>query len=195
MTSYTRLLIEAEQAVRERLGGRRMEHVLGCAHTASALASIYGVDPEHAMLAGLLHDWDKSLGESELIERARQLRPDLDYSDESTLPVVHAFTGAAAVRERFPELPEEVLTAIARHTVGDTVMSPLDCIVYVADMIEPTRSFEGADTLRELVGTLSLEQLYFEAYRCTVRYLLDKGLPLYRDTATIYNSALKGLAR
>ena len=35
----------------------------------------------------------------------------------------------------------EVLSAIAKHTLGDEAMSPLDCIVYLADALEPGRDF------------------------------------------------------
>jgi HD superfamily phosphohydrolase YqeK len=39
-----------------------------------------------------------------------------------------------------------VLSAIAKHTVGAAEMSPLDCVVYLADGLEPGRAFpERAD--------------------------------------------------
>ena len=40
---------------------RRIQHVLGCAKTAKALAERYGADPVLAERAGLLHDITKAM--------------------------------------------------------------------------------------------------------------------------------------
>lgn len=193
--TYARLMEQVDHAVRERLDGRRLEHSLGCAQTAVLLADLYGVDPHEAYLAGMLHDWDKALDAEEVRARARAVRPDLDVDDPAVVPALHSFTGALAVRERFPELSEEVVAAIARHTVADTVMSPLDCVLYVADMIEPTRGFDGVDSLREAAGTVSLEVLFLEAYKCTLIHLVREGRALFPETARIYNAAVEAVGR
>lgn len=191
MNDLSLLISEAEQAVSERLGVKRMVHVLGCAQVASALAGIYGVDPEMAVLAALLHDWDKELPPDELRKRARKIRPDLDPEDSSVFPAIHSFTAAAAVRERFPAVPEEVVSAIARHTVADTVMSELDCVIYIADMIEPSRHFAGVEALREAVGNVSLEVLFLLTYKRSIIHLVTENRTLYPETSRIFNAALK----
>lgn len=193
MSDFSLLIAEAEQAVSERLGVRRMIHVLGCAQVASALAGIYGVDPQQAVLAALLHDWDKQLPPETLKARARLVRPDLDPGDSSVFPALHSFTAAAAVRERFPAVPEEVISAIARHTVADTVMSELDCVTYIADMIEPSRHFDGVDSLREAVGNVSLEVLFLLTYKRSIIHLVTANRTLYPETSKIFNAAVRAV--
>ena len=45
---------------------------------------------------------------------------------------------------------EAVVSAICYHTTGKADMSLLEKIIYVADYMEPCRSFPGVEKLREL---------------------------------------------
>ena len=47
-------------------------------------------------------------------------------------------------------VPDEVYDAIRWHTTGRAGMALLEKVVYLADYIEPTRDFEGLDSLRRL---------------------------------------------
>ena len=59
--------------------------------------------------------------------------------------LLHARVGAALARRDLPGIGEGVLSAIAVHTVGAVPMTPLDQVVYLADMIEPARTYAGVD--------------------------------------------------
>ena len=64
--------------------------------------------------------------------------------------VLHAPLSAVLARERFGIDDPEILSAIEKHTLGDARMSDLDCIVYLADSLEPGRSFEVRAALWDL---------------------------------------------
>jgi predicted HD superfamily hydrolase involved in NAD metabolism len=64
--------------------------------------------------------------------------------------LLHARLGAAIARERFGVTDAEVLSAIEKHTRGADAMSPLDCVVYLADSLEPARRFPERETLWQL---------------------------------------------
>jgi predicted HD superfamily hydrolase involved in NAD metabolism len=64
--------------------------------------------------------------------------------------VLHAPLGAAIAREEFGVRDREVLSAIEKHTLGAPEMSPLDCVVYLADSLEPGRTFPERRALWEL---------------------------------------------
>lgn len=49
------------EQVQKRLKPSRYAHCMGVSQTAEQLARIYGADERAAAVAGLLHDWDKSL--------------------------------------------------------------------------------------------------------------------------------------
>ena len=61
----------AFEAVRARLSDASAAHSERVAATAGGLALAYGVDPESARLAGVLHDWDREQSAGALISAAR----------------------------------------------------------------------------------------------------------------------------
>ena len=62
----------------------------------------------------------------------------------------HGPVGAMIARKEFGVTDEDMLNAIRFHTTGRAGMSPLEKLIYIADMIEPGRDFPGVETLREL---------------------------------------------
>ncbi len=63
---------EMRQALQARVKASRYRHSLGVSQTAEQLARIYGVNQSEAAVAGLLHDWDKSLTGDELKRKAKK---------------------------------------------------------------------------------------------------------------------------
>ncbi len=178
----------AVAAVRERLSEPAFEHSMRVAETAVALASVYSVDKDKAMLAGLLHDWDKELGAEALIASATSYGVPVSDVERDSPYLLHALTGARAVRDTFPDLDREVVSAIACHTLGATEMSDLDIVVWVADMIEPGRCHEGLDSLRELVGIVALHTLFSRAYERSVAHVIERRRPLHPKTVGVWNA-------
>ena len=143
---YYRGLYQPEQIaalyeqLRPMLTDRRMRHTAGVLQTALSLAAREGADPEKTRIAALLHDCAKYLPEQELMQRSSDPVP--------ILPVLHAEAGAQIAKERFGIEDPEILSAIRLHTTGDKNMHLLDKIIYLADMIEPSRAYPGVDEIR-----------------------------------------------
>ena len=176
--------------LRQRVSAKRLAHIQGVADTCVELARTYGVDERLARLAGLLHDWDKGLTDEGMRERVHELglEGELDPWVVENMPwVLHGQTAACALARQWPQIPGEVLTAIERHTVASTEMGTLDKILYVADAIEPSRQFGRIDELRALVGTATLDELYFATYEYWVFLLFERRRPLHPDTIRIWN--------
>ena len=186
---------EMKALLSERVGKKRFDHSVNVAKVARRLAKTYGADPDKARLAGILHDWDKGLSNAELRDRAHDLKVDVDPMVISDMPwLLHGPTAAAFLRKEYPQFGEEVFQAIERHTSGAADMSALDCIIYIADIIEPNRSFgdmEGINRLRGLVGELPLEELYFEAFKYTLEFLISTNRVLYPATIETWNLLMR----
>jgi predicted HD superfamily hydrolase involved in NAD metabolism len=180
--------IEAQLAA--RLDDYGLRHCKSTAAMAKIMAGIYHVDPETAYLAGLLHDWDRCVPHDELVETARGIGIPITPEVLAAPPILHAHTGAAAVAAAFPEVPQEVITAIKHHTVGVPDMSDLDKLVYIADMIEPTRTNPHVDTLREMVGTIGLDALFMQAYQNTMMHLVRNKKVMHPATTKVWNALL-----
>lgn len=167
---------------------RRYEHSLGVTETSISLAQTYGVDVFDAAVAGLLHDWDKVLDDHDMLARAAQFGIEVAGSPVAAVGLLHGPVAACELPHIFPELSQEVLQAIARHTVGACDMTPLDMVVFVADAIEPHRFGSYADELRALVGEASLEELFFKTFSQGLVYVISGGRYLYPTAVDIYNA-------
>lgn len=177
----------AEAAIAPRLSAEALEHCRRVADTATSLALIYGVDPTSAAVAGLLHDWDRERDLRELMEAARDAGHDVTDADEERPYLLHAGTGAVGAAAALPGLSDEVVSAIEHHTMGAVDMSELDMVVWIADMIEPARSFDGVDALREVVGTVSLRDLFAACYARSVLHLVQSRKLIHPLTVEVWN--------
>lgn len=190
---------EARKAeLEKRVSKKRFAHSLGVAATADQLAAIYGVDRRKARLAGLIHDWDKGFDDDGIRARVRQLGLEGAIAPEvvEKMPqVLHAHTAAAALAREFPALPSDVVQAIDRHTTAAPDMMPLDMVIYVADCLEPHRRFGEVDKLRQLVGEVSLPQLFLQVYEYWVYLLMSRQKPLHPATIEVWNAYAKGLLK
>ena len=102
--------------------------------------------------------------------------------------LLHARTGAAAVAEAFPGISPAVVQAVARHTVGALDMTPLDEVVYLADMMEPARDFPGVEELRAAVGVVSLPELFSLGYQLSLAHLVRRRKRIHPETLDVWNA-------
>ena len=140
---------ELEPIVIRLLNPNRVAHVLGCRDTAVELAKHWGADVTDAARAGILHDITKALDgplQLTLCEAYGRILSDFSRKYPKTL---HALTGSLVAERIFGE-NEAVVSAICHHTTGKADMNLLEKIIYVADYMEPCRSFPGVENLRKL---------------------------------------------
>lgn len=174
-----------------RVNVRRLHHIEGVADTAMRLAGLYGVDEGKAFLAGLLHDWDKDYDDDGIRARVVELgiAAELDpFVIENMPQVLHGPTAACALSLEFPQIPSDVILAIRNHTTASVGASDLEKILYIADAIEPSRSFKEIEELRSMVGVAELDELFFSVYKFWTLLLLERGAVLHPDTMEIWNS-------
>ena len=154
--------------LKDRVSPKRLKHILGVSDTAAMLARVYGCDERKARLAGLLHDWDKGLDDDQSRQRVRELGIEEQVGPwvvENMPQVLHGPTASVALAREHPDIPDDVIQAIYRHTTGALDMSDLDKVIYVADAIEPGRNFDGLEGLQDDVGRVTLDELFFEVYK------------------------------
>lgn len=69
-------------------------------------------------------------------------------------------------------------------------MSKLDKIVYLADMIEPHRKFEGLDKLRKQAITQDLDTVMISAFNQSILFIMRKGHTIHPYTVAARNEIL-----
>lgn len=140
---------QLEKVVVRLLNPNRVAHVLGCRDTAVELAKRWGVDPEDAARAGILHDITKALDGPLQLTLCQAYGTVLSDFSRKYPKTLHALTGSLVAERIFGE-NERVCSAICHHTTGKANMNLLETILYVADYMEPNRDFPGVEELRRL---------------------------------------------
>jgi predicted HD superfamily hydrolase involved in NAD metabolism len=170
--------IELLQRLHAHLGQeRRYAHSIRVARYAELLAQRHAIDTSKARLAGLLHDLARLYSSSELIAQCEARGISIAAYERDHPTLLHARLGAVIARESFGVRDPEVLSAIEKHTTAAAEMSPLDACVYLADSLEPERTFPE----RAALWTLALRDLgaaMREVLLLTFAQLARKGQPV-----------------
>ena len=180
---------ELEKAVVSLLKPQRVAHVLGCRRTAVELAKRWGADETDAARAGLLHDITKALDGPLQLELCKQYGVILDNFSSQNPKTLHALTGSLVAQRIFGE-NASVVSAIESHTTGKTDMNILEKIIYIADYMEPNRSFEGVETLRRLAYT-DIDKAMVLGLTMTLEVLREQG----REISPMSREALEFLRK
>jgi predicted HD superfamily hydrolase involved in NAD metabolism len=146
------------------------------------LARAHSVNPGKARLAGMLHDLARLYSAERLLHESTQRGIRIDEYARKHPVVLHAPLSASLAREMFGVTDGEVLSAIAKHTLADGAMSPLDCILYLADGLEPGRDFAERGELADLAHR-DLHADMRATIASSLRYLTQRHLPLAPQTA------------
>lgn len=176
---------ELKQQLSYRLSKGRYEHVLRVAEIAKLLAIKYEVSVEQAEQAALFHDIAKCMDKD-------NLRESLVLGDADARLITfhhelwHATVGAMIAQDEFGVKDVDVLNAIRFHTTGRSDMSKLEKLIYVADMIEPGRSFPGVENLRQQ-AEVSLDSAMEACIYQSVQFLVTKRVPVFPDSIDCYN--------
>ena len=172
------------------LGRERFAHSCGVATIARDLAPAWGVAHDKAHYAGWLHDYARNLPESELLALAGKFAYPVDLLEQRYPILLHGAVGAFLVQESGLSNDREILTAIRRHVTGECGMTSLDQLIFVADMIEPGRCYEGVDRLRDLAAT-DPKQALINALQMKIAYLEQSGASVHpRTTAALRDKLL-----
>ena len=93
------------------------------------------------------------------------------------LPILHSFVGADLVEKELNITDVEILNAIKYHTTGKAKMSLIEKIVYLADAIEPKRSYHAVDKIREL-AKINIDKALLLEVKEKIKYLKSEGLQI-----------------
>lgn len=159
----------------------RREHSIRVAFLAAERAPALHIDERKAVTAALFHDCAKNLPpDSPLL--AGFVPP-----EGVPGPVLHQYAGAY-VAARLGVTDGEILDAIRYHTSGRPDMASLEKLIFLSDLLEAGRQFEGVDRLRALFWKEkeSLDECMEVALSDTLSYLREKGGEVYPLTESAY---------
>jgi predicted HD superfamily hydrolase involved in NAD metabolism len=175
----------------DNVSSHRLQHILGVEQMCGQLARKHQINPEQAATAGLLHDLAKFFPPPQLLAMAQQEGLKIDAICRANPHLLHADVSAIVARDRFGVKDEEILSAIRNHTLGNPYMSPLSCIVFIADALEPNRgSTPELEAIRQ-VSWQNLCQSVQQTCDYSLKHLINTNRTIHPRVILTRNWALQ----
>ncbi len=191
----TKINFKKEDIIRKLegfLSPERLLHSINVAKTAVELAKIYDEDLQFAEIAGLMHDAAKELDVADYEKLGISIKkiPKFDYFLKHAKGVIHSFASRQVVENYFKIKNAYILQAIESHCLGNSNMTRLDKIIFVADLIEPSRKFKGIKNLRQICFK-DLDEGMILSMGFTLKFLIDDERFIVDDAVKNWNSLIK----
>lgn len=171
------------------LDDKRYMHTLGVVSIAKKLANINGVSEEKAEIAALCHDIAKKMDNKKIEKILDENKIVLTECENKTPHLWHSIVAPIVAKEVFKINNEEILDATRWHTTGRENMGQLEKIIFIADMIEPSRVFTGVEDIRKET-LINLDKGVLLGLTYTIEYLLSRGELIDINTVNARNYLL-----
>ena len=165
--------------VKNRMIGKRVKHTANVVITALKKAKALGLDTKKVMTAATLHDCAKYFDYTKF--------EGFSLDKDVPAPVIHQFLGAFVAEKILGVDDQDVLDAIRYHTSGKANMSLLGKLIFVADMVEEGRDYDGVEYLRSLYEKDDFEFCFRECLKEEMMHLKNKGQTIYAETISAYD--------
>ena len=167
----------------------RQQHSVRVAMLAAKRAVQLKLSERKAIAAALFHDCAKNLTTDSPYLKGFVMKKEWG---EVPTAVWHQFAGAYVAETQFGVTDEEVLSAISYHTSARPNMGELEKLIFLADMIEEERHYQGVDEIRALFWKKDgLDACLEEALRQTLEFLKEKNQVIYPLTQAAYEDVAR----
>ena len=167
---------ELRRTIKKQVPEGRRSHTEGVVSVSVKLAKRYGANIHQAEIAALSHDLFRQIPSKEMEAWAKELNVDIE--EESSIEIVHGKLAAQALQIYFQIWDEDIINAVSFHTTAREGMSLLEKIIFVADAIEPGRTYPGVDKLRRL-AYIDLDEACRMVIENTINYLENKSCKIH----------------
>ena len=185
---------------------KRFSHTLGVEREIIRLAQLYVPNKVNMLsAAALLHDVTKEYTAQRQLDIIGSFGLDVEYYSWQSKKIYHSLTASLLIPTEYSEYADpELIHAVSVHTTGCADMNIYDKLLYLADYIEDTRTFDdcvelrryfwegierGEDKHRHLDRTLLL------SFDMTMRDLIENGAIISDKTVDARNSLIRQMKR
>ena len=190
------MLAQLRESVKNEMGEKRYFHTLEVEKMAIRLGEIYAKN-EIPMLraAALLHDVTKERTTEEHIAICEGAGLLVLKAERKSPKMFHAKTAALVIPNKYPDFAtEELISAVRYHTTGRADMTIEEKIIYLADYIDMSRTYEDCVALRDFFFDFDFENTSDEekishlndtlimSYNLTIKGLLEDNKHIDKTT-------------
>ncbi|MCO4781029.1 MAG: bis(5'-nucleosyl)-tetraphosphatase (symmetrical) YqeK [Candidatus Cloacimonetes bacterium] len=186
--NFKQLETDILSELKKRVASKRLGHIISVSKTAEKLALHFNLDSQRHKILGLLHDLckeDDNQSQKELL----QVKFPKDQTLLANSALYHAKTSFFKSQELFG-LTADYLSPILWHTTGKAQMSVDDKILYVADYIEPLRTWHDKTFMKQAIE--SIDALILKILSHKIKYTIDSGKQVHPDSIHCYNFMIAG---
>lgn len=197
-------LSELRETVLSKMSPKRFRHTAAVEEMVARLCALYCPEMTAKLrAAALLHDVTKELTLAEQVALSAKLGLEVKESDLLSPKTFHARTAAATIPLEFAEFSDPVIVEAVRwHTTGHANMTLCEKLLYLADYIDLSRTFENCVILRRYFWGADPEKMNAEqrnallcdtllmSYDMTIQDLLSEGTPIAVETMEARNELL-----
>ena len=199
-----KMLAELRERVRSEMSEARFAHTLAVEEMTVRLCALFC--PEHTQkmrAAAILHDLTKEVRPAGQIALCEELGLAVSNFDRSSPKTFHARTAAARIVRDFEEFDDPmIVNAVRRHTTGCAEMGLTDELLYLADYIDESRTYEFCVALRRMFWDAKPEKMDEEermnhlrtillrSFDVTISDLISEGKTVAIDTLMARNALL-----
>ena len=180
-------LIETAQAY---LSEKRLSHSIRVKEMAKILHNHHGGDKDIIYKAALLHDIAKEQSPESLSKLSITLPEESSSLWEKYPSVWHSYAGPLLINHLFKFNNEKVDSAVTLHTTGSHTMTLEDKIIFVADTIEPNRTYKERSAI-EAIAKKDLDTAIGYIQYFTISKLLSKRKPIHPESIACWNTFSK----
>ena len=193
--------------VSSKMSAKRYVHTAEVEKMAALIGEIYAPDKVDVLrAAGLLHDITKEYSTEKQLQICREFGIITTKQDILTPKTFHAKTAALLIPVLYPEFADdEVVSAVRWHTTGNAEMTLIEKIVYLADYLDNSRTFDDCVKLRNIFWSAKPEKMSREernihlsktllvSFDMTLANLFSENAHISDDTFKARNSLILSL--
>lgn len=179
---------ELDSYLRENLSQKRYNHVVAVAKTCEMVLEHYNCNNyvktwngiSAGLFCGLAHDIARELDEKQWFEICDKNNVAYDEDEKSFPVLLHGYVSAIMINEMTEGLPQSWVRAIELHTLGDSEMDDLALALFIADYIEPNRTYLTDDQRKEFLSCPTIQRCAYAILCNIIKHLQSKGVPISR---------------
>jgi len=158
---------------------------------ATELALLYRQDVEPVQVAALLHDAFRDSSTADFYRYASEFAYSADAFENGHPVLLHGPLAACWAAADLGITDQAILDAIRFHTTGSPGLGAVATVVYIADALEPGRSYPAAPDLRQAIEKLSLQEAALLVLKHGLQYLINSNEPISPLSVLWYNELLR----
>lgn len=177
---------EIREYLEAHLSEKRFSHCKGTAWMMGRLFGKFGLPQDVpvtyngmdvASVVGLMHDVSREYPDAELLSYVREHGYKTTVEELEFPVLLHGMVSAGVTRELLgASVPEAWLKAMECHTTGSIDMGYVGAALFVADYLEPTRTFLDDEKRRQYLDHDDLSQVASAVLDDMVAHWATKGI-------------------